>query len=87
MDRLSASLDIYNRDIEDFITVKQDLTKITGANISLRLSDEFMIAVVNDDDYTLRWPIDSKTPKYTKTVKAKKKVSTIKKTNKSNILI
>ncbi|WP_111706587.1 adenosylcobalamin-dependent ribonucleoside-diphosphate reductase [Lutibacter citreus] len=69
---LMLTMDIAHPDIEEFITVKQDLTKITGANISLRLSDEFMQAVVNDDDYTLRWPIESKTPTYTKTVKAKK---------------
>ncbi|MFK5957966.1 MAG: adenosylcobalamin-dependent ribonucleoside-diphosphate reductase [Lutibacter sp.] len=68
---LMLTMDIAHPDIEDFVTIKQDLTKITGANISLRLSDEFMIAVVNDDDFTLRWPIDSKTPTYTKTIRAK----------------
>ena len=74
---LMLTMDIAHPDIEDFVTVKQDLTKITGANISLRLSDEFMIAVVNDDDFTLRWPIDSKNPKYTKTIKAKELWNTI----------
>jgi len=68
---LMLTMDIAHPDIEDFITIKQDLTKITGANISLRLSDEFMIAVVNDDDFTLRWPIDSENPTYTKTIRAK----------------
>ena len=65
------TMDIAHPDIEEFITVKQDLKKVTGANISIRLSDEFMQAVEKDEDYTLRWPIDSKTPKYTKVVKAK----------------
>jgi len=74
---LMLTMDIAHPDIESFITVKQDLSKVTGANISLRLSDEFMIAVINDDDYTLRWPIDSKTPKYTKTIKAKELWNTI----------
>jgi len=74
---LMLTMDIAHPDIEDFVTVKQDLTKITGANISIRLSDEFMMAVVNDDDYTLRWPIDSKTPTYTKTIKAKELWNTI----------
>ncbi len=69
---LMLTMDIAHPDIEDFITVKQDLTKVTGANISVRLSDEFMNAVENNEEYTLRWPIDSKTPKYTKTVDAKK---------------
>ena len=74
---LMLTMDIAHPDIEEFVTIKQDLTKITGANISLRLSDEFMIAVVNDDDYMLRWPIDSKKPKYTKTIKAKELWNTI----------
>ncbi|MCK5782099.1 MAG: adenosylcobalamin-dependent ribonucleoside-diphosphate reductase [Flavobacteriales bacterium] len=68
---LMLTIDIAHPDVMDFITIKQDLTKVTGANISLRLSDEFMNAVKNDTDYTHRWPIDSKDPKYTKTVKAK----------------
>jgi len=74
---LMLTMDIAHPDIEDFVTVKQDLTKITGANISLRLSDEFMIAVVNDDDFTLRWPIDSEKPTYTKIIKAKSLWDTI----------
>ena len=74
---LMLTMNIAHPDIENFITIKQDLTKITGANISILLSDEFMIAVVNDDDFTLRWPIDSKTPAYTKTIKAKSLWDTI----------
>jgi len=74
---LMLTMDIAHPDIEEFVTIKQDLTKITGANISLRLSDEFMEAVVNDDDYTLRWPIDSDKPTYTKTIKAKELWNTI----------
>jgi len=68
---LMLTMDVKHPDIEDFITIKQDLTKITGANISIRLSDEFMNAVVNDTKYTLQWPIDSKTPQYTKAIDAK----------------
>ncbi len=74
---LMLTMDIAHPDIESFVTMKQDLTKVTGANVSIRLSDEFMIAVVNDDDFTLRWPIDSKVPKYTKTIKAKSLWDTI----------
>ncbi|MGV6845630.1 MAG: adenosylcobalamin-dependent ribonucleoside-diphosphate reductase [Lutibacter sp.] len=74
---LMLTMDIAHPDIESFVTVKQDLTKVTGANISIRLSDEFMIAVMNDDDFTLRWPIDSKEPKYSKTIRAKKLWDTI----------
>src|ERR1035437_2519545 len=74
---LMITLDIAHPDIEQFITVKQDLAKVTGANISVRISDEFMNAVSNDANYTLRWPIDSAKPKYTKIVKAQDLWNTI----------
>ncbi|MDR3272142.1 MAG: adenosylcobalamin-dependent ribonucleoside-diphosphate reductase [Flavobacteriaceae bacterium] len=67
---LMLTIDIAHPDVEDFVLIKQDLTKITGANISVRLSDEFMQAVVDDTEYTHRWPIDSTNPEYKKTVKA-----------------
>ena len=67
---LMLTLDVKHPDIEDFVTIKQDLTKITGANVSIRLSDEFMNAVVNNDKFTLQWPIDSKEPQYTKEIVA-----------------
>ncbi|NPA46262.1 MAG: adenosylcobalamin-dependent ribonucleoside-diphosphate reductase [Chlorobi bacterium] len=63
---LMLTMDIAHPDIEDFVTVKQDLTKVTGANISVRLSDEFMQAVVDGKKYTHRWPIDADKPKSTK---------------------
>ncbi len=69
---LMLTMDIAHPDIEDFVTIKQDLSKVTGANISVRLSDEFMKAVTEDTDYLLRWPIDSDKPKITKKIKAKK---------------
>lgn len=68
---LMLTMDIAHPDIEDFITVKQDLTKVTGANVSVRVSDEFMNAVKADADFELRWPIDAENPSFTKTVKAK----------------
>ena len=68
---LMLTMDVKHPDIEDFITIKQDLTKITRANISIRLSDEFMQAVVNDTKFTLQWPIESKDPEYTKEIDAK----------------
>lgn len=68
---LMLTMDIAHPDVEQFITMKQDLTKVTGANVSVRVSDEFLEAVEKDGDYTHRWPIDSKTPSVTKTVRAK----------------
>ena len=67
---LMLTMDIAHPDIEDFITIKQDLTKVTGANISIRLSDEFMNAVVNNTKFTLRWPITSENPTYVKEIEA-----------------
>lgn len=55
---LMLSMSINHPDIEEFITKKQDLTKVTGANISVKVTDEFMKAVEEDKDYILRWPVD-----------------------------
>lgn len=54
------SMDINHPDIMDFIKIKRDLTQVTGANISIRLNNEFMKAVENDEDYILRWPCNTK---------------------------
>ena len=69
---LMITIDINHPDIEEFITIKQDLKKVTGANISIKLSDEFMNCVLNDSDFLLKFPVDSDNPKITKIVKAKK---------------
>jgi len=74
---LMLTMDIAHPDIEEFITIKQDLSKVTGANISIRLSDEFMQAVESKETYTLRWPIESKSPKITKDVDANELWQTI----------
>lgn len=54
---LMLSMSINHPDIEEFITKKQDLTKVTGANISVKVTDEFMQAVERDEDYWLRFPV------------------------------
>jgi ribonucleoside-diphosphate reductase alpha chain len=46
----------WHPDIEEFITVKQDLTKINGANLSVCISDAFMDAVKKDKDWALVYP-------------------------------
>ena len=53
------SMNINHPDIEEFITKKQDLSKVTGANVSVQITDDFMNAVERDKDYILRWPIDT----------------------------
>lgn len=59
---LMLSMSINHPDIEEFITKKQDLTKVTGANISVKVTDEFMQAVEKDEDYILRFPVDESVP-------------------------
>lgn len=54
---LMLSMSINHPDIEEFITKKQDLAKVTGANISVKVTDEFMQAVERDEDYWLRFPV------------------------------
>jgi len=59
---LMLSIDINHPDVMDFIKIKRDLTKVTGANISIKLNKEFMEAVEKDEDYILRFPCDVSFP-------------------------
>lgn len=68
---LMLTLAINHYDIEKFITIKSDRTKVTGANISVMLSQDFLDRVDKDQDFVLQWPINTKTPKLKKTVKAR----------------
>ncbi|MDA1317185.1 MAG: adenosylcobalamin-dependent ribonucleoside-diphosphate reductase [bacterium] len=55
----------WHPDIEEFITVKKDLSRINGANLSLCISDSFMDAVKKDEDWPLIFP-DKNDPEYDK---------------------
>ena len=69
---LMISMDVRHPDVERFVAMKQDLTKVTGANVSVRITDDFMQAVEADEDFVLRFPINGgTTPAFTKVVKAK----------------
>lgn len=52
---LMITLRVDHPDIFDFINVKRDLTKVNYANISVKITDEFMRAVENDEEFTLRF--------------------------------
>lgn len=67
---LMITMSVHHPDVMKFISMKHDKTKVTGANISVRLSDEFLKAVEADTEYQLRWPVEG-TPTFTKNVKAK----------------
>lgn len=74
---IMLSMAVNHPDVFSFATIKNDKTKVTGANISLELSDNFMEAVVNNAPFELQWPVDSKTPQITKTIDANELWSTI----------
>ena len=50
---LMISMDCNHPDLENFIEIKNDLDKVTNANISIRFTDDFMNAVVNDEEVEL----------------------------------
>ena len=56
---LMISIEVSHPDIEEFIKIKRDLTKVTGANISIKLNSQFMTAVESESDYILQFPIES----------------------------
>jgi ribonucleoside-diphosphate reductase alpha chain len=70
---LMLTIDCRHPEIETFIDIKRDLKKVTGANISIRFTDEFMQAVESGSDFTLRWPVEESVAaaQITKTVNAK----------------
>jgi len=68
---LILTLNVHHPDILTFITAKNDGTSVTGANISVQYTDEFLEAVYNDEEYEQRWPIDSKDPEVSVKVKAR----------------
>jgi ribonucleoside-diphosphate reductase alpha chain len=68
---LMLSVSINHPDAESFIDAKMVQGKVTGANVSVRIDDDFMNAVVNNTSYTQKFPIHSKEPKVKKTIDAK----------------
>jgi ribonucleoside-diphosphate reductase alpha chain len=60
---LMLTINVHHPDVLDFAKVKKDMTKVTGANLSIKLTDEFLEAVTNDEDYEVRFPVDAKKPK------------------------
>lgn len=67
---LMLSISVHHPEIMTFINIKKDLKKVTGANISIRVSDEFMNAVKNKEEVQLRWPVDSTNPTIVNMVQA-----------------
>ena len=68
---LMLTVSIKHPDSEAFIDAKSTPGKITGANVSLRIDDEFMRAAQNNEKYLLKFPVDSEHPDFTKEIDAK----------------
>lgn len=69
---LMLSVSVKHPDSEDFIDAKMNEGKVTGANVSVRIDDEFMKAVRDGRTYHQKYPIDSSHPIYTKETDAVK---------------
>ena len=67
---LMLSVSIKHPDSESFIDAKMTEGKVTGANVSVRIDDDFMQAATSGRPYMQKFPIDSDTPRVTKTIDA-----------------
>ena len=69
---LMLSVSIKHPDSEAFIDAKMTEGKITGANVSVKIDDDFMTCAIEDKDYIQQFPIDSNEPQISSPVKARK---------------
>jgi len=67
---LMLSVSINHPDAEDFINAKLEQGKVTGANVSVRIDDNFMKAVKDGSNYTQKYPIFSDNPKVSNSIDA-----------------
>ena len=67
---LMLSVSIKHPDSESFIDAKMTEGKVTGANVSVKIDDEFMQAVINGTPYKQQYPIDSSEPTNVKEINA-----------------
>lgn len=68
---LMISIPVDHPDVEEFIGIKEDLNKVTKANISVRISDRFMVAVENNEDFKLSFTREETGEKIEKIVNAR----------------
>jgi len=68
---LMLTISIKHPDAQAFIDAKLEQGKITGANISVKIDDEFMRAVIEDKDYVQTYPIHSENPNVTQVIRAR----------------
>ena len=68
---LMLSVSVKHPDAESFIDAKMTDGKVTGANVSVKITDDFMEAAINDFPFTQQYPVYSDKPKYTSEINAK----------------
>ncbi len=69
---LMLSLSIKHPDAERFIDAKVDTGKVTGANVSIKIDDEFMRAAIAGKKYHQQFPIHAEKPRYEQQIDARK---------------
>lgn len=67
---LMLSVSVKHPDAESFINAKLEQGKVTGANVSVKIHDDFMQSVEAGEVYRTQYPIDAKIPKYVKEIDA-----------------
>ena len=67
---LMLTISIKHPDSEAFIDAKMEQGKVTGANVSVKIDDQFMRAALNGESYTQQYPIESNDPKVKKSISA-----------------
>ncbi|MBK9291632.1 MAG: adenosylcobalamin-dependent ribonucleoside-diphosphate reductase [Bacteroidetes bacterium] len=69
---LMLTISVKHPDAERFIDAKMEAGKVTGANVSVRITDEFMWAVVENKPFRQQYPIDSDNPMFVQDIDARK---------------
>ncbi|MCH7657146.1 MAG: adenosylcobalamin-dependent ribonucleoside-diphosphate reductase [Bacteroidetes bacterium] len=69
---LMLTISIKHPDAENFIDAKLETGRVTGANVSVKITDEFMNAVINNLPFVQQYPVDSDTPRVKKVIDAGK---------------
>ena len=69
---LMLTLSIKHPDAERFIDAKVDTGKVTGANVSIKIDDEFMRAAIDGKPYRQQFPINAEQPLYKQDIDARK---------------
>lgn len=68
---LMLTVSVKHPDAESFIDAKLEQGKVTGANVSVKITDEFMEAVRDDKEFVQQYPIESENPKYVQKINAR----------------